>query len=33
MDISVAIMEANGVAVEQVRAVDHELRRRASTPT
>ena len=28
MDISVAIMEANGVAVEQVRAVDHELRPR-----
>ena len=25
MDISVSIMEANGVAVEQVRAVDHEL--------
>src|SRR3954466_6856448 len=25
MDISIAIMEANGVAVEQVRAVDHDL--------
>jgi multimeric flavodoxin WrbA len=25
MDISVAIMEANGVTVDQVRAVDHEL--------
>ncbi len=25
MDISVAIMEANGVAVEQVRAIDHDL--------
>ncbi len=25
MDISIAIMEANGVAVDQVRAVDHEL--------
>ena len=25
MDISVAIMEANGVSVDQIRAVDHEL--------
>src|SRR5947209_4548366 len=25
MDISVAIMKANGVGVEQIRAVDHEL--------
>ena len=25
MDISVAIMEANGVTVDQIRAVDHEL--------
>ena len=24
MDISIAIMEANGVAVDQVRAVDHD---------
>jgi hypothetical protein len=24
MDISIAIMQANGVAVEQVRAVDHD---------
>ena len=24
MDISIAIMEANGVAVEQIRAVDHD---------
>jgi len=25
MEIAVAIMEANGVAVDQIRAVDHEL--------
>ncbi len=32
MDISIAILEANGVAVDQIRAADHDIAP-ASSPT